>query len=95
MLADAWSDPHEQLVAQEKEEKLKKWASGLKEPQRSIFRMRQYEMLSNQETADRLGLEESTVRSALSRLRKEARSLLLDETNKEKENKRWTKQSKK
>ena len=95
VLADAWSDPHEQLVAQEKEEKLKKWASELKEPQRSIFRMRQYEMLSNQETADRLGLEESTVRSALSRLRKEARSLLLDETNKEKENKRCTKQSKK
>ena len=77
--ADAWSDPHEQLVVREKESRLDRWVSQLKEPQRSIFRLRQYEMLSNGETAARLGLEESTVRSALSRLRKEARSVLLDE----------------
>lgn len=32
-------------------------------------------MLSNQETAERLGLQETTVRSTLSRLRKEVRAL--------------------
>lgn len=77
--ADSFSDPHAILVAKEKEKKLSSWIQTLKEPKKSIFLLRQYEMLSNQETADRLGLQEVTVRSTLSRLRKEAREILLTE----------------
>lgn len=77
--ADSYSNPHEQLVAKETERKLAKWVDSLKEPKKSIFILRQYDMLSNQETADKLGLQETTVRSTLSRLRGEARKILLNE----------------
>lgn len=72
---DYGADPHSDLVAKSTEERLLNWVKQLNEPQRSIFYLRHYEMLSNQETADRLGLQETTVRSSLSRLRKEARTL--------------------
>lgn len=72
---DNSADPHEILVAKSMEQKLAEWTDNLKEPQRSIFRLRHYEMLSNDETAQQLGLQESTVRSTLSRLRKQARKL--------------------
>lgn len=78
-VADASFDPYHRLVAKEQTETLRRWAQSLAEPKRSIFLLRHYEMLSNQETADRLGLQETTVRSTLSRLRKEARELLLQE----------------
>ena len=64
---DNSADPHSTLVAKSGEERLA--------PQKSIFSLRHYEMLSNQETAERLGLQETTVRSTLSRLRKEVRAL--------------------
>lgn len=76
---DSSDDPHAQLVAKTQKEKPEQWVATLKEPKRSIFRLRQFEMLTNQETADRLGLQEPTVRSTLSRLRKEIRTLLLEE----------------
>lgn len=72
---DPSANPYEELVGKSSEERLKDWINSLKEPQKSIFRLRHYEMLSNGETAEQLGLQESTVRSALSRLRKEARNL--------------------
>ncbi len=77
--ADCYSNPFELLVAKEKEQRLTKWVNSLKEPKKSIFILRQYDMLTNQETADRLGLQETTVRSTLSRLRREARDILLFE----------------
>ncbi len=76
---DAAPTPHETLVGKSCEERLDKWAKQLKEPQKSIFRLRHYEMLSNAETAEQLGLQESTVRSAISRLRKEARNIITEE----------------
>ncbi len=69
------ADPHSTLVAKSGEERLAHWVEQLREPQKSIFSLRHYEMLSNQETAERLGLQETTVRSTLSRLRKEVRAL--------------------
>lgn len=77
--ADSYSNPFELLVAKEKDQRLTKWVNSLKEPKKSIFILRQYDMLTNQETADRLGLQETTVRSTLSRLRQEARDILLSE----------------
>ena len=62
-------------MAKSGEERLAHWVEQLREPQKSIFSLRHYEMLSNQETAERLGLQETTVRSTLSRLRKEVRAL--------------------
>lgn len=76
---DISANPHDQLVAKTTEQRLAHWVDQLKEPQRSIFRMRHYDMLSNTETAERLGLQETTVRSALSRLRKEVRQLFEEE----------------
>ena len=72
---DNSADPHSTLVAKSGEERLAHWVEQLREPQKSIFSLRHYEMLSNQETAERLGLQETTVRSTLSRLRKEVRAL--------------------
>lgn len=79
LAADTTTDPHAQLVAKEQNKRLMQWVSRLKEPKRSIFHLRQFEMLSNEETAERLGLQEVTVRSTLSRLRKEAREILFQE----------------
>ncbi len=79
--ADSGTDPHALLVEKEQRKRLNRWVKGLKEPKRSIFRLRQFEMLSNQETADKLGLQEATVRSTLSRLRNEARQILLVDEN--------------
>ena len=72
---DNSADPHSTLVAKSGEERLAHWVEQLREPQKSIFSLRHYEMLSNQESAERLGLQETTVRSTLSRLRKEVRAL--------------------
>lgn len=73
------ANPHEQLVAKEQQRRLDKWVNSLKEPRKSIFILRQSEMLTNEETAQRLGLAEPTVRSTLSRLRKEARAILMED----------------
>ncbi len=70
--------PYESLVNKNRAERLLQWVETLKEPQKSIFRLRHYDMLSNTETAEKLGLQESTVRSTISRLRKEARNSLFE-----------------
>ncbi len=72
---DFSANPHEELIGKSVEKRIEEWMNSLKEPQKSIFRLRHYEMLSNEETAQQLGLQESTVRSSLSRLRKEVRNL--------------------
>lgn len=81
LVADPAADPHAVLVAKEQQKRLDSWVNSLHEPKRSIFRLRQFEMLSNEETAERLGLQESTVRSTLSRLRKEVRKVFFEEEN--------------
>lgn len=67
--------PLHQLIAKEQAQKLAKWVSQLPMRQQEIFKLRHYEMLNNQEIADRLEINEVTVRSIVSRLRKEARTL--------------------
>lgn len=78
-VVDATAGPDEQLIAKEQSHRLQQWVNKLKEPKRSIFILRQFEMLSNEETAEKLGLQEATVRSTLSRLRKEARAYFAEE----------------
>ena len=69
--------PADVLREEEARERLSKWLKSLPEQQQKVFRLRQFELLSNQEVADRLGLQEVTVRSVISRLRKEARRVIL------------------
>lgn len=68
-------DPQSILVAQEESERLAQWVARLPRQQQEIFRLRHYDMLTNPEIAEKLHLQEPTVRSIVSRLRKEARQL--------------------
>lgn len=69
------ASPQEILVAREQADRLNAWVQTLPEQQHEVFRLRHDEMLTNGEVAERLGLQEVTVRSMVSRLRKEARRL--------------------
>lgn len=70
--------PQEQLIAQEQLARINDWVATLPEQQQEVWRLRQEMMLTNDETAQRMGLKEVTVRSMISRLRKEARKLFAD-----------------
>ena len=80
---EAWATntrtPQDALREKEAQYRLKKWLRALPEQQQRIFKLRHFDMLDNQAVADKLGLQEVTVRSVLSRLRKEARKVILDE----------------
>lgn len=67
--------PLNRLIAKEQVRSLQQWVAQLPPQQQEIFKLRHYEMLDNQEIADRLNLKEVTVRSIVSRLRKEARTI--------------------
>lgn len=70
--------PHDQLIVQEQLERIDSWVATLPEQQQEVWRLRQELMLTNGETAERMGLKEVTVRSMISRLRREARALFAD-----------------
>ena len=70
--------PQEQLIAKEQLARIDDWVATLPEQQQEVWRLRQEMMLTNDETAQRMGLKEVTVRSMISRLRKEARALFAD-----------------
>lgn len=69
------TNPQSLLIAKEELERLSRWVDSLPSSQQEIFRLRHYDMLSNPEIAEQLGIQETTVRSIVSRLRKEARKL--------------------
>lgn len=77
-LSTTTETPINYLIAQEQEEILKKWIATLPPQQQEVFKLRHMQLLTNTEIAEKMGLQEVTVRSMVSRLRKEARKLFQD-----------------
>ena len=73
--------PHEELIVKEQLTRLDYWVESLPAQQQEVWRLRQEQMLTNGEVADRMGLQEVTVRSIISRLRKDARKLWTEHTD--------------
>lgn len=73
--------PHEELIVKEQLTRLDYWVESLPAQQQEVWRLRQEQMLTNGEVADRMGLQEVTVRSMISRLRKDARKLWTEHTD--------------
>lgn len=67
--------PQDQLIAKEQQDRLRDWTASLPRKQQQVWHLRQEQLLTNAETAKEMGLKEVTIRSMISRLRKEARKL--------------------